>query len=263
MKKIIFVMLVLCVCILGGCSKKPSEVKNEEKAPKEIAVQNSENGVQTEKADIEERFPLSGKMILIDPGHGINSSNRKEPVAPGSSKMKSAFVSGTAGKNQTEEELNLAVALKVRNSLSELGADVYMTRETHECDVSNVERAKMGNELGADLVIRIHADGNNDSSVKGASMLIPSSKHVSDEVYNSSKSAGNIIFEEVIKSTGADNRGVVERHDMTGFNWSEVPVVLLEMGFMSNPEEDALMETDEYQQKITYGIVQGVLRFFG
>ncbi len=264
MRKIFLVFLSIFLWTLCGCSKEKTKVKNIEENTEAIEIQSTQapEMSKTEEAIEEEALALNGKVILIDPGHGINSSDRKEPVAPGSSEMKSAFVSGTAGENQTEEELNLAVGMKLCKSLLELGAETFMTRETHECDVSNVGRAEMGNSLGADLVIRIHADGNNNSSVKGASMLVPSAKYVSETVYSESKVAGNIIFEEFINSTGAKKRGVVERSDMTGFNWSEVPVVLIEMGFMSNPDEDALMETDDYQYKIVDGITQGVLKYF-
>lgn len=283
MKKIFFA--VLSVCIICSCSNtdkknrgyeektEPQTVAEEEYTENQIfepvatessetITQTDETEEETESSENEQKLELSGRIILIDPGHGINSSNRKEPVAPGSSEKKNAFVSGTAGKNQTEEELNLNVGLKLKEALKEKGADVYMTRETHECDVSNVGRAQMGNDIGANLVIRLHADGSNSSSAKGISMLIPSTKYVTEYVYAESKVAGNLILKEVTEATGGKDRGVVERSDMTGFNWSEVPVILLEMGFMSNPEEDALLETEAYQQKIVDGIVNGTLKYF-
>ena len=77
-----------------------------------------------------------------------------------------------------------------------------------------------------------------------------------------SKIAGEIVLEEYILATGAKNNGLAVRNDMTGFNWSEVPVILMEVGFMTNPEEDALMETDEYQEKMVKGIINGLERYF-
>lgn len=55
------------------------------------------------------------------------------------------------------------------------------------------------------------------------------------------------------------NRGVIERNDLTGFNWSKVPVVLVEMGFMSNPEEDRLLSDDNYQNKLAEGLCKGIM----
>ena len=59
------------------------------------------------------------------------------------------------------------------------------------------------------------------------------------------------------------NRGVIERSDLTGFNWSKVPVVLIEMGFLSNPEEDNLLNSDSYQEKLAQGLYKGILKALG
>lgn len=254
MKK--FLSLVLGGClILSGCGKKPVKTEDTKKEPEEKPA---------EVLVIEEEVsPVQGKIILIDAGHGINSSTEKEPVAPGASEKKRAFVEGTRGKNQTEEELNLEVSLKLEAELLKKGAQVYMTRREHECDLSNVGRAELGNELGADLVVRIHADGNNSSAVRGASCLIPGGKYINDtEMLEKSRKAGEIVLEEYVLETGAKNNGIAVRNDMTGFNWSKVPVILMEIGFMTNPDDDALMETEEYQEKIVAGITNGLERYF-
>ncbi len=62
----------------------------------------------------------------------------------------------------------------------------------------------------------------------------------------------------MVASANMNNRGVVEREDMTGFNWSKVPVVLVEMGFLSNAEEDKLLNTEEYRIKIVQGLTEGI-----
>lgn len=249
MKKFICLMLGTCM-VLSGCRGR---VENE-KSPAP-----TETKTETEVL----KSSLEGKIILVDAGHGINSSTEKEPVAPDSTEKKRAFVEGTRGKNQTEEELNLALSLKIEEELLKMGAKVYMTRREHECELSNVGRAELGNELGADLVLRIHADGNNSKNVSGASCLIPGDKYIDDEdMLKKSKIAGEIVLEEYILATGAKNNGLAVRNDMTGFNWSEVPVILMEVGFMTNPEEDALMETDEYQEKMVSGIINGLERYF-
>ena len=170
---------------------------------------------------------------------------------------------GTRGKNQTEEELNLIVAKKLEKKLKDLGAVVFMTRTTHNTDMTNIDRAKFANEKMADLTIKIHADAVEDISVNGISVLIPDDNFIDNKyVINKSKSAGEAILKKVIQSTGATDRGIVKRNDLTGFNWSNVPVILLEMGFMSNPKEDEKLETSEYQDKIVNGIIDGLIDYF-
>lgn len=220
--------------------------------------------IEESKATVkQEALPLEGKTICIDAGHGITSLHRLEPIAPESNITKAAFVSGTAGNNGTEQQVNLQVALKLEQKLAEAGATVLMTRKTAECDLSNIDRAMLANEAKADLTVRIHADGSDNKNISGISVLIPSAKYVSDEdILKKSRKSGEIILEELINATGAVNRGIVERSDLTGFNWSSVPVILVEMGFMTNPEEEYLLTSDEYQGLIVEGIFDGLYIYF-
>lgn len=220
-----------------------------------------------EEENEQSKGALSGKVICIDPGHGKTARKEKEPIYPGAAEKKATNVSGASGRLMTEEELNLLVGLELKSTLEERGAQVYMTRTAHECDMSNIERAEFANEKGSDLVIRIHADGSESSSLNGASMLLPSPKRENGEyltprVVSESRRAGELILTEVTAATGAQNRGLVERPDMTGFNWSKVPVVLLEMGFMSNPEEEAKLAGAEYRTKIVGAIADGTEKYF-
>lgn len=261
MKKSLSLLVLTAMLIISGCSSNVAE-KGKEKPKQNKTVPPVQN-VQEQKEEQIETSPLYDKVIVIDPGHGINSYTKQEPMAPGSSQMKAAFVSGTAGANQTEEQLNLAVGLKLRDALKEKGAEVHMTRTTHECNVSNVDRAQMANESGADIAVRIHADGSTNTSVHGVSVLVPGNQYIKDSVLISqSRRAGEMVLDEFVKATGAVNRGISVRNDMTGFNWSTVPVILVEMGFMSNPNEDRLMETEDYQNKIVTGIINGLENYF-
>ena len=206
---------------------------------------------------------LSGKVIVVDAGHGINNSKRMEAIAPNSLETKRAFVSGTSGARQTEEQLNLSVSLKLQKELERKGAIVYMTRSAHQCDVSNIDRALFANNLNADISVKIHADGNNNKSINGVSVLVPGDKYIKDSaLIEKSRLAGELILDSFITETGAANRGISVRNDLTGFNWSQVPIVLVELGFMSNPTEDKLMETEEYQNKMVAGIVMGLEKYF-
>lgn len=123
-----------------------------------------------------ESLPLAGVAIGLDPGHQAHSNKTPEPVAPGSSQTKKSVSSGTQGSwsGTPEYEVVLAVGLKLRQLLEEKGATVYMTRETNDVDISNVQRAQRMNELGVDLVLRLHCDGSEDPEKHGSSMLVPS-----------------------------------------------------------------------------------------
>lgn len=203
-------------------------------------------------------------VICIDPGHQEKGISGTEPIAPGSTVMKAKVSSGTRGTTTgvPEYQLVLIIGLQLRDLLEAAGVTVIMTRETHDVRTSNVERAEMANAAGADLFIRIHLDGSEKSSVSGMSMLIPGNTYIKDEVLLAkSKTAGETILAEVIAATGAKNRGLVERSDMTGFNWSAVPVVLIEAGFMTNPDEDRLLNTPDYQKSIATGLFNGIVKW--
>lgn len=206
---------------------------------------------------------LSDKVIVIDAGHGINSYNKQEAIAPNTSETKAAFASGTKGVNQTEEQLNLSVALKLQTELEKTGAKIYMTRITHESDMTNIDRAKYANDLNADLSVKIHADGVDNSSTHGVSVLVPGTQYIRDDyIITESRKAGECVLEEFVNTTGAYNRGISVRNDLTGFNWTTVPIILIEMGFMTNPDEDKMMESNDYQDKMVQGIVDGIKKYF-
>lgn len=209
-------------------------------------------------------LPLAGKRICVDPGHGSFTNAYNEPVAPGASQTKPAFVSGTAGSYQSEAEFNLKVALKLRDALTSAGATVYMTREDENAVLSNIGRAQLANDMGCDLAVRIHADGSENTSARGISMLVPGEGgYITDTaLIETSTQIGEIVLAAVIERTGAPDRGVIPRNDMTGFNWCAVPSILIECGFMSNPEEDELLFDDGYQQMLAEGIAAGIIEYY-
>ena len=205
---------------------------------------------------------LDGMIVCIDPGHGVTSARGQEAVSPLSGETKAAYVSGASGRQITEEALNLQVSLRLRARLEAMGATVVMTRETNEATVSNIERAQIANQAGADVCIRIHADGIEDSSVNGVSVLIPAGSLLgTPAIAEPSAALGQLMVDAVAAQTGAKNRGTTERRDLTGFNWSEVPCVLLEMGFLSNAQEEANMIDPAYQDKIVEGIAAALVQW--
>jgi N-acetylmuramoyl-L-alanine amidase len=140
-----------------------------------------------------------------------------------------------------------------------------MTRtKTSGTSMGNVARARIANRARARLFLRVHADGHPDSSVRGTHTLHPAFRRGwTDDVYDSSGRAARIVQSELVRALGFPDRGLNERADFTGFNWSNAPVILVELGFMTNPTDDRLLATGAYQQRAALGLCRGTLRFLG
>lgn len=203
--------------------------------------------------------PLTGVKIGIDPGHQAKGNNQKETIAPNSKKTKPKVSSGTSGvaTHIPEYKTVLEISLKLRDALESQGAEVYMTRETHDVDISNQERAKMMNACGVDLVLRIHCDGVDNHSKHGIALYCSKSNSIAAESYR----ACEAILPAVCEVTGAKNNGIVSNDNYTGQNWSTVPCLMVECGFASNPEEDVLLNTEDYQWLLASGLTQGIIDY--
>jgi N-acetylmuramoyl-L-alanine amidase len=203
-------------------------------------------------------------VVVLDPGHDLRANLATEPIGPGSSTRKIKDGGGTTGvvSGLTEAELNLRVALRLRTMLEAAGIRVVMTRtKTAGTSIGNVARARIANETGAALFLRIHADGAADRTARGTHTLYPALRRGwTDDVYVASKRAAGLVQAELVDALGFPDRGVQERSDFTGFNWSNVPVILAEMGFMTNPTEDRLLGTVAYQRRSAVGLCRGTLR---
>jgi len=203
---------------------------------------------------------LAGLKIGIDPGHQAHANTQKEAVAPGSKEKKAKVAAGTSGRKTGIPEYItvLEISLKLRDSLEALGCEVYMTRESHDVDISNQERAFMMNELDVDLVLRIHCDGSSTKSANGIGMFVRKTGAKQEE----SEAAARVLLDAMCEATGAKKRGVSLRDTYTMNNFSTVPCILVECGFMTNHEEDVKLNTPEYQQKLADGMVEGICRYF-
>lgn len=212
-------------------------------------------------------LPLFGCVIGIDPGHQAHANYDKELISPTGTAKKAKVSSGTYGRftGVHEYEINLLVAMKLKAKLEELGATVMMTRETHDIDISNAERAVMMNKVPVDCWIRIHANGSNNASIHGLFFLVPSLGTMNTDdsaVQTKSCELAEFLLPATISATGAKDLGIIPRHDQTGFSWSSTPVCTIEMGHMTHKEEDHLLVSDDYQEKMAQGLADGFLNYF-
>lgn len=204
-------------------------------------------------------------VVVIDPGHQLRGDSTKEPNGPGSSSLKARVTSGTSGvaTGVAEYILNLDISLKLKTELENRGYTVYMTRSTHDVNISNKERAEYATSVNADIAVRIHANGG-DASVRGAETYGPSANNpYVSHLSNASMSLSKCIVDAYCAATGFKNRGARTSDTMTGINWSSVPVTIVELGYMSNAEEDRAMQDANMQNNMVQGIANGIDKYFG
>ena len=205
------------------------------------------------------------ELIVIDAGHQAKGNYEKEPVGPGSSEMKNKVTGGTTGvaTGLAEYKLNLMVAEKLQQILEARGYKTVMIRTTHDVNISNAERAQIANDLGADAFIRIHANGSDNEQTNGILTICQTKNNpYNSELYDDSYLLSKLVLDEVTAATGAKRLYVWETDTMSGVNWCTVPVTIVEMGFMSNVEEDKKMATDAYQELLALGIANGIELYF-
>lgn len=251
-----------------SCSNKSDADKHNTTAKVEENVQVNkieQNNEAQNKVEAPAEPYTNGRTIVIDPGHQTKDSSETEPVGPGSKEMKLKDTSGTTGvvTRMPEYELTRQVSFKLKDELEKRGYKVILTRTQNEGRISCIERAEVANNANADAFIRIHANGVDSESANGAMTICQTpSNPYNGNIYNECKRLSVDVLDELVAATGAKREYVWETDSMTGNNWSRVPVTLVEMGYMSNPREDQLMATDDYQWKIVSGIANGIDRFF-
>lgn len=209
----------------------------------------------------------NGYIVCIDPGHqsfDIDMSSQ-EPIGPGASETKAMSTTGTTGaySGLPEFQLNLDVALKLQIILEQRGYTVVMTRTGNDIAISNKERAEFAAAQNADIFVRIHANGEDSGSSSGALTMAPSPENP----YVSYLSSDSVLLSQCIldsycEATGFSNLGVQYYDNMSGINWSTVPVTIIEMGFMTNEHDDTQMSNSDFQYTMAQGIANGIDTYF-
>lgn len=225
-------------------------------------VENSVSGKVTKAASLPSSLE-KGYIICIDPGHQQRGNAEHEPVGPGATETKMKVTGGTTGVStgEPEYELVLEASILLRDELQKRGYDVILTRETHEVNTSNSERAEIANQNKADLFIRVHADGSNDSTVSGFHILTPGEANpYTSPIFSESLAASQSILEKVSESQEiiVKGKGITQRSDLSGFNWAKVPTTLIEIGYMTNPEEDMKLSDKTYLTNMMIAIADGI-----
>ena len=249
-------------------TKEKAEIPEEASSKPSVFSQNSTSTSSDSSASVfSSDAETDGHIIGIDPGHQSESVDMSapEPTGPGSSEMKAKCTSGTQGtySGVPEYQLNLEVSLQLKDELEQRGYQVVMTRTDNETAISNMERAQYAASQGAEIYVRIHANGDDSHTASGALTMSPSQNNpYIPQLFEQSDRLSRCIIDSYCAATGFQNLGIQYTDTMTGINWSTVPVTILEMGFMTSQNDDLKMNDAEFQKTMVQGIANGIDSYF-
>ncbi|WP_254489345.1 N-acetylmuramoyl-L-alanine amidase [Bacillus thuringiensis] len=240
---------------------RQEEVSAEEKKEETTPVQPIEQPVQNNEQKVESNEKQGKFLVVIDPGHQQKANLNLEPIGPGATTQKYKVTDGTTGvvTKKREAVLVLEMAFLLKEKLEEKGIQVLMTRTSQDVDISNKERATFANNHKANLFLRLHADGSENPNQSGFAVLTPAEgSPYTKEIYAESLQISQTIVNKMRENQQVKVNGIKFRDDLSGFNWSKVPGVLLELGFMSNYEEDKKLSDPQYVNSLLQSVTDSV-----
>ena len=192
------------------------------------------------------------RSIFLDPGHGGSDS-------------------GAVSGGVREKDLTLSVYNKVSSKLASLGYTVLTSRNVDK-DVDLVDRADQANKANADMLLSIHFNAGGRGIARGIETYyyqsqedrvpkINKENHNNAERLERSRKLANKVQQNLLYQTGANDRGV-KRASFTVLRETSIPSILVELGFIDNPEERNKIKTNEYQERLANGIVDGIVEYY-
>lgn len=253
MKRVISLLLILLLSFSGCQSTEGSPPRETVSTPPQAEVEAAEPA------------PTSPThTVVLDPGHQAAADPAQEPNGPGASVQKQKVAAGTQGTytGLAEYALNLQIALQLEQVLQQRGYRVYLTRRTHDVNISNAARASYAAQVGGEILVRIHANGSDNAAISGAMTICQTPDNPYQQQYSSSRLLSDCILQAYCTATGLTSQGVWETDSMTGINWCEIPSTIVEMGYMTNESDDTQMADPAFQEKMVLGIADGIDRYF-
>lgn len=200
------------------------------------------------------------KVVVIDPSGQKTSSQKKEPIGPGAFKTVAETSSSEVGQTTgcADYDINLQIALKLQNILTDQGYTVVMTRESNDVEISNSGRAMIANTAGADVFVVISGKEQPGVSVVCSSDSNP----YNCGNYSDGRLLSDSILGSVAQNTGTTTGNVQEVDNKAAINWCEAPTAIVEVGSVKNSEDEEKLTTDTYQQDMAQGIANGIDSYF-
>jgi N-acetylmuramoyl-L-alanine amidase len=205
--------------------------------------------------------PFSGKVVCVDPtGQSLPGSD--EWTDPGMTRKNTAQAEVRGATTGNADYLvNMDIAIKLKSLLEKDGITVVMTRDTNDVEMTGAMRAEKANSVNANLFMRIHCTSSEDPFAKGTRTLYPAESQWAEPIFQQSKAAALFVQTELLKSCGTEDLGTSAAHDNPGLNWSDVPAVQAEPGYLSSPRDDTLLAEDNYRWKVAWGLRNGIIKY--
>lgn len=208
---------------------------------------------------------LASRTVCIDPsGQVLSSGSTGDWTDPSLTKREypAVVVYGVATGNP-DHLLNLDIATRLKGLLEKDGIKVVMTRDSGDVNLTGTARADIAANSQADLLVSVHTGhSSTDPGAKGTSVFYPVRNSWTDAIYEKSKTAALFVGPELVKACGTQDRGVTATGDLALLNWSKVPAIEVEVAFLSNAGEDALLGRPDFRDKAAWGLRNGIIKYF-